>query len=410
MSSITLKPLFHRGTESIALHAPNLPDIILAIRKLPGVKWSQTHQVWYMPLDKTSYNKIVTAIRPLADIDKNELRAYLQKRKQVATANAGVKQDSLGGTGMPAAATSTKSAILTPAWNLCPENLEALNRFTDQLRLKAYSSSTIITYRKEFLQLLQLLKRKPVEELTPDDLRRYMIYITEKQRVSENTAHSRLNALKFYFEQVLGKEKFFWQIPRPKKRFILPKVLGETELSRLFNSARYLKHKAILFTAYSCGLRISEVVHLEWKHIDRERRQILIKQAKGKKDRYVSLSPILEDVLISYYKKSKIKPLKYVFESTIPGQPYSQRSAQLIFHQAKQKAGIQKEVSFHSLRHSFATHLLEKGTDVRYIQEILGHFSIKTTTRYLHVAKEKLLVIESPLDNLWKKGGIEWDG
>ena len=187
-------------------------------------------------------------------------------------------------------------------------------------------------------------------------------------------------------------------------------MLSEKELSRLFNSVLFLKHKAILFTAYSAGLRVSEIINLQWKHIDRQRGQILIEQAKGKKDRYVILSPILEDILIAYYRKCKTKPVKYVFESAVPGQSYSARTAQAVFQQAKQKAGIKKDVSFHSLRHSFATHLLEKGTDVRYIQELLGHFSIKTTTRYLHVAKEKLVVIESPLDNLWKQGGIEWDG
>ena len=236
-----------------------------------------------------------------------------------------------------------------------------------------------------------------------------MVYAMEKQGIKENTAHSRLNALKFYFEQVLGREKFFWEIPRPKKPLLLPKVLSEGELSRLFNAAGYLKHKAILFTAYSAGLRVSEVIRLQWKHIDRQRGQILIQQAKGKKDRYVILSPILEDILISYYKKSGKKPLKYVFESTTAGTPYSIRSAQAVFQQAKVKAGIKKEIGFHSLRHSFATHLLEKGTDVKYIQELLGHFSIKTTTRYLHVAREKLVVIESPLDQLWKQGGIDWD-
>ncbi len=146
------------------------------------------------------------------------------------------------------------------------------------------------------------------------------------------------------------------------------------------------------------------MINLQWKHIDRPRRQILIEQAKGKKDRYVILSPILEDILISYYKKSKAKPVKYVFESSTPGSQYTIRSAQAIFQQAKAKAGIKKEIGFHSLRHSFATHLLEKGTDVKYIQELLGHFIIKTTTRYLHVAKEKLVVIESPLDSLWKVG------
>jgi integrase/recombinase XerD len=301
-------------------------------------------------------------------------------------------------------------AATSPAWKLSKENLWALEQFVQQLKLKAYSPSTIKTYSNEFLQLLQLLKKKPVNELTPGDLRRYMVFAMEKQGIKENTAYSRLNALKFYFEQVLGREKFFWEIPKPKRPLQLPKVLSEKELSGLFNATPYLKHKAILFTAYSAGLRVSEVIKLQWKHIDRQRGQILIEQAKGKKDRYVGLSPVVEDILISYYRKSTVKPVKYVFESTVSGQPYTARSVQIIFRQAKQKAGIKKEVSFHSLRHSFATHLLEKGTDVRFIQELLGHFSIKTTTKYLHVAKAKLVVIESPLDSLFKRGDIDWDG
>ena len=222
----------------------------------------------------------------------------------------------------------------------------------------------------------------------------------EKRGIGENTAHSRLNALKFYFEGVLKREKFFWEIPRPKKPFILPKVLAEGEISCLFNAVRPLKHKAILFAAYSCGLRVSEVIALKWKHIDRERSQILIEQAKGKKDRYVTLSPVLKAILISYYRKAAPRPALYVFEGTAQGTPYSARSAQIIFQQARLRAGIKMHLTFHALRHSFATHLLEKGTAVRYIQEVLGHFSIKTTTRYLHVAREKLVVIQRALDCL----------
>ena len=225
---------------------------------------------------------------------------------------------------------------------------------------------------------------------------------------SENTLNSRLNALKFFFEQVLGKEKFFWEIPRPKKPLLLPNVLGENEITRLFNSILNIKHKAILFTAYSAGLRVSEVTALKIKHVDSDRMQLLIKSAKGKKDRYVGLSPIVLDILRSYLKKCKVRPLVYVFEGTEPGVPYSDRSAQKVFQVAKEKARIQKDISFHGLRHSFATHLLEKGIDVKFIQELLGHFDIKTTMRYLHVRKEQLVNIVSPLDDLFKKGGIEW--
>jgi integrase/recombinase XerD len=217
-----------------------------------------------------------------------------------------------------------------------------------------------------------------------------------------------VNALKSYFEQVLKREKFFWEIPRPKKPLQLPKVLNEDELARLFKALQNTKHKTMLFTAYSAGLRVSEVVNLKVKHIDSQRMQIFVENSKGKKDRYVALSPILLDILRAYLKRSKPRPKNYLFESEQTFTAFPTRSAQRIFQMTKEKAGIKKEVGIHCLRHSFATHLLEKGTDIRYIKEILGHFNIKTTERYLHVSNKDLVNIISPLDDLWRKGKIEW--
>jgi integrase/recombinase XerD len=190
---------------------------------------------------------------------------------------------------------------------------------------------------------------------------------------------------------------------KAEEAFDLPKVLGEEELRRLFEATNNLKHKAILFTAYSAGLRVSEVINLRMQDIDRERKQLFVYCSKGKKDRYVALSPLLLDLLENYYKIWKPKPLNYLFEGDERGKPYSIRSAQIIFHNAKLKAGISKTISFHGLRHSFATHMLEKGVDVKFIKEILGHFNIKTTERYLHVTRETLINIESPLDALYRK-------
>ena len=163
----------------------------------------------------------------------------------------------------------------------------------------------------------------------------------------------------------------------------------------------------MLFTAYSAGLRVSEVVNLKISDIDSGRMQILLQQAKGKKDRYVNLSPVLLDILRNYLRTHRPKPTIYLFESDYTQAAYPTRTVQQIFSAAKTKAGITKEVGIHSLRHSFATHLLEKGTDIRYIKDILGHFNIKTTERYLHVAKQKLVNIASPLDDLISKGGID---
>lgn len=406
MFTVSLHPLYHRGNETIAIQAPMSGELNLAVRKLAGVKWSQTHRVWYMPWGKASYEAIVSTLTPLAEIDCRALAQYLNKKNEVTASLVS-----------PPAASQRKAVAKafftrplpaqTPAWQLSEENLQALNLFMQELKLRAYSESTIRTYRNEFLQLLQLLKKKPVHELTPDDLRRYMVYIMECQGVRENTAHSRLNALKFYFEQVLKREKFFWEIPRPKKPQLLPKVLSERELERMFSAVYNIKHKALLFTAYSAGLRVSEVVSLRIADIDSGRMQIRIENAKGKKDRYVGLSVLLLDVLRAYLKRIRPRPQVYLFEGERVGAPYTSRSAQLIFHQARQKAGIQKKVSFHVLRHSFATHLLEKGIDIRYIKDLLGHFSIKTTERYLHVKKEELITIVNPLDALY--AGKSWE-
>jgi integrase/recombinase XerD len=287
------------------------------------------------------------------------------------------------------------------------ENLQSLGRTIKQLTLKAYSSSTIRTYRGELMVFLQVLGKIPAESLTTDDVKRYLLKCL-KEGLKENTMHSRINALKYYYEQVLGRDKFFVDIPRPKKAQQLPNILGENEISRLFNAVTNKKHKAILFMAYSAGLRVSEVINMKLKDIDSDRMQIFVERSKGKKDRYVNLSPILLDVLRKYIQLSQPKPATYLFEGQVSGSMYSVRSAQNIFHVARKAASIRKDVSFHSLPHSFATHILEKGIDIRYIKDILGHFNIKTTERYLHVKRDQLINIISPLDDIWKKGNIEW--
>ncbi len=379
----------HRGTERIFAHYPYHAPVNQILKEIPGAKYSNTNKSWHMPAVKEIVQILAEKIKDVAELDVKELRQQLIAKKQ-----------------LPAI---VKSHTDKPDISLlCPANIEALDRYIQTLVLKAYSNSTIKTYRNEFFQLLKEIKSKPVYDLTTDHIRRYIFYCLDHYKISEATANSRINAIKFYFEQVLGREKIFVQLPRPKMPLQLPKVLGENELGRLFNALPNLKHKAILFTAYSAGLRVSEVVTLQLKHVDSDRMQLLIEAAKGKKDRYVGLSPVLLEVLRAYIKNCKVRPLKYVFESVTPGVAYSLGSAEKIFRNAKHKAGIIKDVTFHALRHSFATHLLEKGIDTRYIRDLLGHFSIKTTERYLHVRKEQLVIITSPLDDLWKKGGIEW--
>ena len=379
----------HRGTERIFAHYPYHTPLNKILKEIPGAKYSVTNKSWHMPAVKEIVQILAEKIKDVAELDVKELRQQLIAKKQ-----------------LPAI---VKSHTDKPDISLlCPANIEALDRYIQTLVLKAYSQSTIKTYRNEFFQLLKELKNVPAESLDIERIKKYIHYCFEKLQLSAATVDSRINAIKFYYEQVLGRERMLFDLPRPKTPVRLPKVLGENELARLFNAMSNLKHKAILFTAYSAGLRVSEVVALQLNHIDSDRMQIFIKCAKGKKDRYVVLSPVVLDVLRAYIKQCRVRPLKFVFEGLEPGTAYSKRSAEEEYNKAKKMAKIQKEITFHGLRHSFATHLLEKGVDVKYIQELLGHFSIKTTMRYLHVKKEQLVTIVSPIDDLWKKGGIEW--
>lgn len=405
MKQVTLKPLQHRQQELIGIYFDGDARLNRLIRKQPGINWSQTNKCWYAPLNKETHSRLIAALKNKADVEQSALHDYLSEKKKGAS---GTGRQVIRIYDSPQTTATPKLPLLNKPGKIDPVNAHVLQAMQQKLILKAYSPSTIRTYLNEMCQLLQTLNKVSADALTPEHMMRYLVYCYERLKLTENTLHSRMNAMKFYYEQVLGRQQFFWEIPRPKKRFILPKLLNETEIRRLFNALTNKKHKAMLFTAYSAGLRVSEIVQLKIADIDSRRMQIFIERAKGKKDRYVNLSPILLDILRNYIKICIPKPRYYLFESETTGQAYPIRTVQQIFTNAKNRAGIKKEVGIHSLRHSFATHLLDKGTDIRYIKDILGHFSIKTTERYLHVSKQELVNIVSPFDDLWGSEKIDW--
>lgn len=227
-------------------------------------------------------------------------------------------------------------------------------------------------------------------------------FLVTELKVSTLYQNSAINAIKFYFEKVLGGRRKLYFVERPRKEKALPVVCSEEEILQLLKSVENIKHRAILSTIYSSGLRISELINLKIKDIDSERMQIRVEQAKGKKDRYTILSKKLLLLLRSYFKVDK--PNHWLFEGAgstkeNPVQ-YSVRSIQSILKAALEKTGIKKHVTVHTLRHSFATHLLENGTDLRYIQNLLGHESSKTTEIYTHVTTKGFNQIVSPLDKL----------
>ncbi len=403
MELISLKPLHHRNQNCIGIFFPKNHELQSLVQHKAGAKWSRTHTCWYVSMNKENYERLIKILRGKTIIDNSELKVFLLNRKKSREPES-ISHTTVQNPGF--LQKNAQSPKDTPA--TCAENINALQEYRQLLNLKGYSSSTIRTYSNEFIQFLNLLKDVPAETLNVQRLKDYFYYCYTVLRLSENTLHSRINALKFYYEQVLKREKFFWEIPRPKKHQILPKVLNETEIRRLFNALTNKKHKAMLFTAYSAGLRVSEIANLKLADIDSKRMQIFIERAKGKKDRYVNLSPVLLDILRNYILEYKPRPKVFLFESEQTSLAYPTRTIQQIFSNAKRAAGINKEVGIHSLRHSFATHLLEKGTDIKYIKDLLGHFNIKTTERYLHVSKERLVNIVSPFDDLWKKENIEW--
>lgn len=263
--------------------------------------------------------------------------------------------------------------------------------------LWVYSKNTLRTYKNELVIFLKFLDSKNINDVKIEEIEGYILNCLEKQKLSENTVHSRINSIKFYFENVLNKKVIFLNIPRPKKRSKIPKVFNQTEVKRLFDNTTNLKHNTMLKICYGMGLRVSEIINLKITDIDSIYMQVLIENSKGKKDRYVNLPESLLEQLRSYYKE--YKPKEYLFEGQYSGQ-YSIRSVQQVFKEALFKSKINKRLGIHSLRHSFATHLLENGTDLRFIQEILGHKDIKTTLLYTHVSKDIIRKIKSPLDDI----------
>ena len=346
------KEIVHKGQKRIAIYFEKNAEAIKRIKLLPGTRWSATLKAWHLPNVATYRKKF----------------------------------------GLPL------QAIGKEVWShIHPINQPAFTKLVEMLQLKAYSQSTITTYRNEFAQLLYLLKDKNVTDLNATQLRSYFLYCINKLKLSENTMHSRLNAIKFYFEQVLKRERFFIEIPRPKKPSILPKVITAQDIKKLFAVTTNLKHNTMLKLCYGMGLRVSEIVNLKVQDIDSKAMQVFIERAKGKKDRYANLPASLLKQLRDYYKE--YRPKKFLFVGQY-GDQYSTRSAQQVFKDALVKANINKAIGIHGLRHSFATHLLENGTDVTFIQQLLGHKDIKTTMRYTHVSQKSLRNIKSPLDDM----------
>jgi integrase/recombinase XerD len=274
------------------------------------------------------------------------------------------------------------------------QTLEDLKR---ELRLRGYSPRTIKVYSGHIRAFLAHIPLS-AERARDEDVRSYLLHLVERKRVSRAYLNQTISAIKFLYGQVLDSPRAVARVPRPRAERKLPQVLSRPEVVRLLNAPRNPKHRALLLLAYSGGLRVSEVVRLRVEDIQGERGLIRVRGGKGGKDRYTTLSPLVLRALREYWRA--FRPRTWLFPGEREGRHLTARSAQKVLDRSRERAGIRRGISMQTLRHSFATHLLEDGTDLRYVQELLGHSRPETTMIYTHVTQKDLARIPSPLDNI----------
>lgn len=334
-------------------------------------KWSDTKACWYLLKKNFQLNYFFETFKDLVYIDYSALKT-----------NAITKSPELP-------APKAKKTVT--------ENVVVPEAYLNLLEQKRYSANTIKLYLHYFQQFLNYFANSDLLDVKKDEINAYILNLIRKHKISPSQQNQRINAIKFYYEKVLGHEKEFYNIERPRQETKLPKVINESEILAILSALDNYKHKTILSTIYSAGLRRSELINLRKQDIDFERKTIFIRGAKGKKDRISILSEANAKMLMIYM--NKYHPNYWMFESQDRKQ-YSSSSISRILNNAANKAGITKHITPHMLRHSFATHLLEQGVDIRYIQSLLGHESTKTTEIYTHVSKKSLANIENPLDKI----------
>ena len=348
-------------------------NVVKALREIGGGKWNPDKRVWTFPQGK---------MNDLIDL-KRRLPVLLQKSPSV----------------------QKKKFTINPYTKLIredytkPDLIPQVNAHVEQLRKcllqKGYSPKTIASYTAQLKRFLFFSDVK----WDVDAINKYIVFLLEEKACSHAYVNQTVNAIKQYLRcQGVHAEHEIIDILRPRIEKKLPKVLSQEEIKRIIDLTENVKHKTVLMVAYSCGMRVSEVAKLKVSDIDYERGMVLIKQGKGRKDRITSLSERLI-IQLNHYKKLYF-PREYMFENPMRNGPITERTLQKVFEQACTRACITKVVSFHSMRHSFATHLLESGVDLRYIQELLGHANSKTTEIYTHVSKKSLMNIVNPLDRL----------
>lgn len=321
---------------------------------------------WYIARKAFNLNTFFENFRELAWIDYSGLKANV-----VATVNKTAKPD------------IEKGPI--PA------------KYLEKMLQKRYGENTVKTYSHCISQFTGHYKEREIDELTKEEINEYILHLIKTRNISASYQNQMINAIKFYYEFVLGRKKEYYYIDRPRKENKLPEVLSKPEIERMIKTTKNIKHKSLISVMYSCGLRRSEAINLKPVDIESKRMLLRIRDGKGKKDRYVPLSAGVLKLVRKYYRE--VKPETWLFPGENSKQ-YSETSVLNIVKASARRAGITRRVYPHILRHSFATHHLEQGTDLRYIQIWLGHASTKTTEIYTHVSQNDYNKFKNPIDDI----------
>ena len=344
------------------------PAFVKAIKTFPYAKWNKTNKWWTIPWTE-------------------KIEAEVRKQAQNLQLEVVFTED----TPKEGQGCGRRPIELLPNFKPCPES------FTLKLKELRYSPATLKTYSSLFEEFINHFPLHPFELLDEKKVMEFLQYLVLDRKVSTSYQNQAINAIKFYYEKVQGGQRKFYFVDRPRSEKKLPTVLNLDEVRQLLAATTNLKHRCILTVIYSAGLRISEAIELKISDLDFERKQIRIVQAKGKKDRNTLLANKTAELIRTYL--AEYKPNVYLFEGQ-KGEKYASRSIQEILKASLKRTRITKPCTVHTLRHSFATHLLEQGTDLRYIQSLLGHESSKTTEIYTHVTTKGFDQIVSPMDNL----------
>lgn len=376
--TVTLEALEHNGQRRIALRFPYDSGLITIAKRIGG-QWSSSNKCWHVKNGSASMKAIFAAYKGHAWVNADAL---------------------FGKPGIPRPPVVSITSVQPPKLpdaTLAPPQAHALQNMQQKLEIARYSPRTIDAYLNATKHFFLHFPTKDPNDIRTEDIETYQHHMATVRKVSNSHLNQVVNAVRYYYMHVVGDVKRVTFIERPRQERKLPTVLSETEVATLLRSVDNLKHRCILMLIYSAGLRLSELVGLERTDLVTDRQQLLVRGGKGNKDRITILSPKAMEAVQAYI--AAYKPVRHLFEGPF-GAAYSPRSVQAVFHRAKEKAGIAKPATVHTLRHSFATHLLEKGTDLRYIQALLGHSSSKTTEIYTHVSTKALSKIRSPLDDL----------